>query len=241
MDNTRRELYTGKAKVIFEGPDPESVVQHFKDDLTAFNAQKKDVLPGKGAINNRISYLLMRHLENHGISTHLIELLNDREQLVRKVHIIPIEVVVRNLASGSLCKKFCVEHGTIISPPIVEFYYKNDPMEDPMMAEDHIISFGLATREEITGIRATSLKINEVLGALLSKVGITLVDFKVEFGRLEHPAAQILLADEISPDTCRFWDSKDHTVLDKDIYRLGSGNVLQGYAEVLRRIESYLT
>ncbi|WP_037351915.1 phosphoribosylaminoimidazolesuccinocarboxamide synthase [Anaplasma marginale] len=240
MHTEREALYEGKAKIIFPGPDSSSVVQHFKDDITAFNSQKRDIIPGKGAVNNRVSYLIMRHLESHGIKTHILGFLDDREQLVRRVDIIPIEVVVRNLACGSFCKRFGVAPGTPILPPVVEFYYKNDALSDPMMTEDHLVSLGYATSGEVGHIKAESLRVNTILRKVMREVGIVLVDFKLEFGRLQQADGEIVLADEISPDTCRLHNASDDAVLDKDLYRLNLGDTLGGYAEVLRRIESHI-
>ncbi|MCU7611738.1 phosphoribosylaminoimidazolesuccinocarboxamide synthase [Anaplasma capra] len=240
MNTERRALYEGKAKIIFPGPDPDSVVQYFKDDITAFNSQKKDVLPGKGTINNRTSYLLLQYLENHGVKTHLLGLLNDREQLVRRVDMIPMEIVVRNLAYGGFCTRFNVTQGEPISPPVVECYYKNDALSDPMMTEDHVVSLKLATRNEVDYIKAESLRINAILSAMMREINIVLADFKLEFGRLRQARGEIILADEISPDTCRLRNSSDNAALDKDVYRLGTGDTLYGYAEVLRRIEEHL-
>ncbi|MEH0831322.1 phosphoribosylaminoimidazolesuccinocarboxamide synthase [Anaplasma bovis] len=237
MDGRREVLYEGKAKTVFLHRDPVFVIQHFKDAITAFNAERTDTLPGKGAINNRISYLLMQHLNKCGIDTHIVELLNENEQLVKKLSMLPIEVVIRNIAAGSFCKRFGVEKGTAISPPLLEFYYKNDNLSDPMISEDHIINFSLATSAEVAHIRASALQINQALRSVFDAIGIQLLDLKLEFGK--H-SGNIVLGDEISPDTCRLVDKSSGKVLDKDIYRLKLGDVLDGYREVLNRIEQHL-
>jgi phosphoribosylaminoimidazole-succinocarboxamide synthase len=233
----RRRIYEGKAKVLFEGPEPGTIVQYFKDDATAFNAQKKGTITGKGVLNNRISEYLMTKLAEIGVPTHFIRRLNMREQLVREVEIIPIEVVVRNVAAGSLTKRFGIEEGSALPRSIVEYYYKNDQLGDPMVAEEHITAFGWATPQEIDDIMALSLRVNDYLSGLFLGVGLRLVDFKLEFGRLyEDEQMRIVLADEISPDNCRLWDSRTNEKLDKDRFRQDLGKVEEAYQEVARRL-----
>jgi len=234
----RRQLYEGKAKVIFEGPEPGTVVQYFKDDATAFNNKKHGTITGKGVLNNRISEHLFRKLGDIGVPTHFIRRLNMREQLVREVEIIPIEVVVRNVAAGSLCKRFGIPEGTQLPRSIVEYYYKNDELNDPMVAEEHITAFGWAGIQELDEIVALSLRVNDFLSGLFLGIGIRLVDFKLEFGRLYHENGemQIVLADEISPDNCRLWDIATNKKLDKDRFRADLGGVEEAYQEVARRL-----
>ncbi|MDF2764347.1 MAG: purC [Rhodospirillales bacterium] len=233
----RRRIYEGKAKVLFEGPEPGILVQYFKDDATAFNNQKKGVITGKGVLNNRISEYLMTRLTEAGIPTHFLRRLNMREQLVREVEIIPLEVVVRNVAAGSLATRFGLTEGTPLPRSIVEFYYKNDELSDPMVSEEHITAFGWATTQEIDEILNLALRINDFLSGLFLGVGLRLVDFKVEFGRLwEGEEMRIVLADEISPDSCRLWDIKTNEKLDKDRFRRDLGNVEEAYQEVARRL-----
>ena len=233
----RRRIYEGKAKVLFEGPEPGTIVQYFKDDATAFNNQKHGVINGKGVLNNRISEFLMLRLADIGIPTHFIRRLNMREQLVREVEIIPIEVVIRNIAAGSLCKRFGVEEGQILPRSIVEYYFKNDQLGDPMISEEHITAFGWATTQDIDDMLAMSLRINDFLTGLFLGIGLRLVDFKVEFGRLwDGDEMRIVLADEISPDNCRLWDAKTNEKLDKDRFRQDLGNVKEAYQEVARRL-----
>ncbi|HEX6103218.1 MAG TPA: phosphoribosylaminoimidazolesuccinocarboxamide synthase [Alphaproteobacteria bacterium] len=233
----RRRIYEGKAKVLFEGPEPGTLVQYFKDDATAFNNQKKGVITGKGVLNNRISEYLMTRLTEAGIPTHFLRRLNMREQLVREVEIIPLEVVVRNVAAGSLATRFGLSEGTPLPRSIVEFYYKNDELGDPMVSEEHITAFGWATTQEIDEILNLALRINDFLSGLFLGVGLRLVDFKIEFGRLwEGEEMRIVLADEISPDSCRLWDIKTNEKLDKDRFRRDLGNVEEAYQEVARRL-----
>ena len=233
----RRRIYEGKAKVLFEGPEPGTLVQYFKDDATAFNNQKKGVITGKGVLNNRISEYLMTRLTEAGIPTHFLRRLNMREQLVREVEIIPLEVVVRNVAAGSLATRFGLSEGTPLPRSIVEFYYKNDELGDPMVSEEHITAFGWATTQEIDEILNLALRINDFLSGLFLGVGLRLVDFKVEFGRLwEGEEMRIVLADEISPDSCRLWDIKTNEKLDKDRFRRDLGQVEEAYQEVARRL-----
>lgn len=234
----RRMIYEGKAKVLFEGPEPGTLVQYFKDDATAFNNKKKGTITGKGVLNNRISEYLMNRLNEIGVPTHFIRRLNMREQLVREVEIIPIEVVIRNVAAGSIATRFGMAEGTPLPRSIVEYYYKNDELNDPMVSEEHITAFGWATIQEIDEIIALSLRINDYLSGLFLGIGIKLVDFKLEFGRLWHESGdmQIVLADEISPDNCRLWDAKTNEKLDKDRFRRDMGNVEGAYQEVARRL-----
>ena len=233
----RRRIYEGKAKVLFEGPEPGTLVQYFKDDATAFNNQKKGVITGKGVLNNRISEYLMTRLTEAGIPTHFLRRLNMREQLVREVEIVPLEVVVRNVAAGSLATRFGLTEGTPLPRSIVEFYYKNDELSDPLVSEEHITAFGWATTQEIDEILNLALRINDFLSGLFLGVGLRLVDFKIEFGRLwEGEEMRIVLADEISPDSCRLWDIKTNEKLDKDRFRRDMGGVLEAYQEVARRL-----
>ncbi len=233
----RRQIYEGKAKVLFEGPEPGTIVQYFKDDATAFNNKKKGIITGKGVINNRISEYLMTHLQEIGIPTHFLRRLNMREQLVRKVEIIPVEVVVRNIVAGSLAKRLGMKEGTPLSRSIVEYYYKDDDLGDPMITEEHITAFGWATHQELDEIINMSLRINDFMSGLFLGVGIRLVDFKLEFGRYyEEDVMRIVLADEISPDSCRLWDVETNEIMDKDRFRKDLGKVEEAYQEVARRL-----
>jgi len=233
----RRQLYEGKAKVIFEGPEPGTVVQYFKDDATAFNNKKQGTITGKGVLNNRISEYLMTKLADIGIPTHFVRRLNMREQLVREVEIIPVEVVVRNIVAGSLAKRFDMPEGTPLPRSIVEYYYKSDPLDDPMISEEHITAFGWATPPDMDEIMSMSLRINDFLTGLFLGIGIRLVDFKLEFGRVwDDEQMRIILADEISPDNCRLWDMNTNEKLDKDRFRRDLGNVEEAYQEVARRL-----
>jgi phosphoribosylaminoimidazole-succinocarboxamide synthase len=237
MNNRRRLVYEGKAKVLYEGPEPGTLVQYFKDDATAFNNQKKAVFEGKGVLNNRISEFMMDRLNGIGVPTHFIRRLNMREQLIREVEIIPVEVVVRNIAAGSLVKRIGVEEGTALPRSIIEFYYKNDALGDPMVSEEHVTALGWATPQEIDDMLAIAIRVNDFLSGLFTGVGITLVDFKVEFGRVwEGDLSRILLADEISPDSCRLWDAKTKEKLDKDRFRQDLGGLMEAYQEVARRL-----
>ena len=220
--NRKKPIYEGKAKCLYEGPDAGTLIQHFKDDATAFNNKKKGTITGKGVINNRISEFLMTKLGDIGIPTHLIKNLNMREQLVRRLDIIPLEVVVRNIAAGSLSKRVGVEDGTLMMSPIIEFYYKDDALGDPLVNEDHIINFGWANTEELEILRSLAFRINDFLSGLFIGAKLKLVDFKMEFGRFtmeEQGIMQIMLADEISPDTCRLWDYDTNEKMDKDRFR----------------------
>jgi phosphoribosylaminoimidazole-succinocarboxamide synthase len=233
----RKQVYEGKAKVLFEGPEPGTLVQYFKDDATAFNNQKKGTITGKGVLNNRISEYLMTKIADIGIPTHFVRRLNMREQLVRQVEIIPIEVVVRNVVAGSLAKRFGIAEGTALSRSIVEYYYKSDALGDPMVSEEHITAFGWATTPDLDEIMQMSLRVNDFLTGLFLGLGIRLVDFKLEFGRLFHnDEMRIVLADEISPDNCRLWDLKTNEKMDKDRFRQDLGRVEEAYQEVARRL-----
>ena len=233
----RRQIYEGKAKILFEGPEPGTLVQYFKDDATAFNAKKRGVITGKGVLNNRISEHLMTKLQEIGVPTHFVRRLNMREQLVREVEIIPIEVVVRNVAAGSFSERFGIPEGQALARSIVEYYYKNDQLNDPLVTEEHITAFGWANTQDLDDIMALALRINDFLSGLFLGVGLRLVDFKVEFGRLySDDEMQIVLADEISPDCCRLWDLKTNEKLDKDRFRRDLGQVEEAYQEVARRL-----
>ena len=234
----RRQIYEGKAKILYEGPEPGTVVAYFKDDATAFNAQKKAVLEGKGVLNNRISEFVMENLGRMGIPTHFIKRLNMREQLLREVEIIPLEVVVRNVAAGSIAKRFGLTEGDPLPRSIVEFYYKNDALEDPMVAEEHITAFNWATTQDMDEMIAMALRVNDYLSGMFMAVGIRLIDFKLEFGRVydQNDMPRVILADEISPDSCRLWDAHTNEKLDKDRFRRDLGNVTEAYAEVARRL-----
>ena len=233
----RKKIYEGKAKILYEGPEPGTIVQYFKDDATAFNNQKKATLEGKGVLNNRISEYIMVQLGHIGIPTHFIRRLNMREQLVRQVEIIPLEVVCRNVAAGSISTRLGIEEGTQLPRAIVEFYYKKDELGDPMVSEDHITSFNWASPQEIDDMMALTLRANDFLSGLFAAVNIRLVDFKLEFGRLyEGDMVRTVLADEISPDSCRLWDMETNEKMDKDRFRRDLGNVTEAYAEVARRL-----
>ena len=233
----RRRIYEGKAKVLFEGPEPGTLVQYFKDDATAYNNQKKGVITGKGVLNNRISEYLMLRLAEIGVPTHFVRRLNMREQLVREVEIIPIEVVVRNVAAGSLAKRFSLEEGSALPRSIVEYYLKNDELGDPLVSEEHITAFGWANPQDIDDILQLSLRINDFLSGLFHGIGLRLIDFKLEYGRLwEEEQMRIVLADEISPDSCRLWDASTNEKMDKDRFRRDLGKVEEAYQEVARRL-----
>ena len=233
----RRRVYEGKAKILYEGPEPGLLVQHFKDDATAFNNKKHDRVEGKGVLNNRISEFLFLRLGEIGIPTHFVKRLNMREQLIREVEIIPVEVVVRNVAAGSIAKRLGLDEGTHLPRSIVEFYYKSDELDDPMVSEEHVTAFGWANPQEIDEMIAMALRINDFLSGLFQGVGIRLVDFKVEFGRLfENEMMRIVLADEISPDCCRLWDIETQDKMDKDRFCRDLGGLIEAYQEVARRL-----
>jgi len=235
--NKRRRIYEGKAKVLYEGPEPGTLIQHFKDDATAFNAEKHALIDGKGVLNNRISEYIFVRLEEIGVPTHFIKRLNMREQLIREVEIVPLEVVVRNVAAGSLSKRLGIEEGTTLPRSIIEFYYKNDELGDPMVSEEHITAFGWSNPQEIDEIMALALRINDFMTGLFLGAGIRLVDFKVEFGRhWDGELMRIILADEISPDCCRLWDIQSGDKMDKDRFRRDMGGLIEAYQEVARRL-----
>lgn len=233
----RRKIYEGKAKTLYEGPEPGTLVQHFKDDMTAFNGERHEVLDGKGVLNNRISEFIFTRLNTLGIPTHFIRRLNMREQLIREVEIIPLEVVVRNVAAGSIAKRLGLESGTRLPRSIIEFYYKDDALGDPLIAEEHITAFGWATPQELDDIMSLAVRVNDFLTGLFSGIGIQLVDFKIECGRqYEGDMMRIVVADEISPDSCRLWDAKTNSKLDKDVFRQQTGDVLEAYRQVAQRL-----
>ena len=233
----RRRIYEGKAKVLYEGPKPGTLVQHFKDDATAFNAEKKEVIEGKGVLNNRISEYIFLQLAQIGIQTHFIKALNMREQLIREAEIVPLEVVIRNVAAGSLVKRLGLIEGEPLPRPLIEFYYKDDALGDPLIGEDHIAVFGWATQNELDEIMTIAMRINDFLIGLFAGAGIRLVDFKLEFGRVwEGDVQRIILADEISPDNCRLWDVNSNEKLDKDRFRQDLGGLVDAYQEVARRL-----
>ena len=233
-----QQLYEGKAKKVFATNDPEKLIVEYKDDATAFNGLKKGTIKGKGVINNQMSNRLMAYLEKQGVPTHFIEEINERETIVKKVSIVPLEVIVRNISAGSFAKHYGVEEGIVFDQPTIEFSYKNDELGDPLLNHYHALALKLATMEEIETIEKYAFKINEVLKAFWLSAGVTLVDFKLEFGRLSD--GTIVLADEISPDTSRLWDSKTHEKLDKDRFRRDLGGVEEAYAEIMRRLEEHL-
>ncbi|HZG45359.1 MAG TPA: phosphoribosylaminoimidazolesuccinocarboxamide synthase [Allosphingosinicella sp.] len=233
----RRMIYEGKAKILYEGPEPGTLIQYFKDDATAFDGQKKGTISGKGVLNNRISEHVFTLLGQIGVPTHFVRRLNMREQLIRQVEIVPIEVVVRNVAAGSLSKRLGIEEGTQLPRTIIEYYLKDDALSDPMIADEHIACFGWASQEEMNDIADMAIRVNDFLCGLFAGIGIRLVDFKLEFGRLwENDFARIILADEISPDGCRLWDAASGEKLDKDRFRRDLGGEAEAYQEVARRL-----
>ena len=234
----KEQLYEGKAKKVYATENPELLIVSYKDDATAFNGLKKGTIPGKGVINNRMSNLLMQRLEKAGIPTHFVRQLSDRETLVKRVSIVPLEVIIRNIAAGSFSERYGVDEGFVFEKPTIEFSYKNDELGDPLLNEYHAIAMKLATREEIDTIKRYAFAVNERLKAFWAECGVTLVDFKLEFGRL--PDGSIVLADEISPDTCRLWDSITHEKLDKDRFRRDLGGVENAYAEVMKRLTEHM-
>ena len=234
----KEQLYEGKAKKVFATDDPELLIVAYKDDATAFNGLKKGTIVGKGVINNKMSNRLMAMLEKKGIPTHYVKELSDRETLVKKVSIVPLEVIVRNISAGSFAKHYGVEEGIVFDQPTVEYSYKNDALGDPLLNTSHALALKLATAEEIETIRTYALRINELLKAFWKTCGVTLVDFKLEFGRLSD--GTIVLADEISPDTCRLWDAATGEKLDKDRFRRDLGGVEEAYAEIMHRLEEHL-
>ena len=233
----RRMVYEGKAKILYEGPEPGTLIQYFKDDATAFNAQKKDVIDGKGVLNNRICEHIMTALSGIGVPNHFIRRLNMREQLIRACEIVPLEVIVRNVAAGSLSKRLGIEEGTPLPRPIIEFTYKDDKLGDPLVTEEHILAFNWASQQDIDDIITLAVRVNDFLSGLFYGVGIKLVDFKIECGRVyEGDYQRIIVADEISPDSCRLWDIKTGEKLDKDVFRRDLGNLTDAYSEVARRL-----
>ena len=232
------QLYEGKAKKVFKTDDPELLIVEYKDDATAFNGLKKGTIAGKGIINNQMSNRLMAYLEKQGVPTHYVQELNARETLVKKVSIVPLEVIVRNISAGSFAKRYGVEEGIVFEQPTIEFSYKNDELGDPLLNTRHALALKLATPTEIETIERYSFKVNEVLKDFWKTCGVTLVDFKLEFGRLSD--GTIVLADEISPDTSRLWDSQTHEKLDKDRFRRDMGGVEEAYAEIMNRLEKHL-
>ena len=231
-----KTLYEGKAKKIIKGPRKNTLIQIFKDDATAYNKKKHKIFKGKVVLNNHISAHLMQYLKSKRIPTHFEEKLNDREQLIKKCEIIPIEFVVRNITAGSIAKKLGIKEGLKLKKPLLEYYYKEDSLDDPMISRDHLITFGWATNSELKKIDKMSLQINKHLRNLFFKKNIILVDFKIEFGRLSSNPKKIVLADEISPDSCRLWDKKTNKKLDKDVFRRNLGSLLSAYEEVASRL-----
>ena len=232
-----KKLYEGKAKILYAGPEKGTAIQHFKDHATAFNNQKQSTIEGKGILNNRISEHILSSLNQIGIETHLVKRINMREQLIKLVEIIPIEFVVRNIATGSLTKRLGIEDGTILDKPLIEFCYKSDVLNDPLVSSEHIDAFGWATMVELDYIKDQCLRINDFMQGMFKGVGIKLVDFKLEFGKLNQDGKKkIILADEISPDTCRLWDASSEEKLDKDRFRKDLGNLIEAYQEVARRL-----
>ena len=233
----RRQIYEGKAKILYEGPEPGTLIQYFKDDATAFNAQKKGTINGKGVLNNRISEHIFTLLDTIGVPTHFIRRLNMREQLIRQVEIVPIEVMVRNVAAGTLSKRLGIEEGTKLPRTIIEYALKDDALGDPMITDEHIAAFGWASQEEMHDIQDLAIRVNDFLCGLFAGVGIRLVDFKLEFGRIwDNDWSRIILADEISPDCCRLWDMASNEKLDKDRFRRDLGGEVEAYQEVARRL-----
>lgn len=231
----REQLYEGKAKKVFRTDDPELLIVSYKDDATAFNGEKKGTILGKGAVNNRMSNFLMQLLEKDGVPTHFVKELSDRETVVKKVTIVPLEVIVRNIAAGSFSKRFGVEEGTVLKQPSLEFSYKDDALGDPLINDYHVLALGLATKEEIDLIAKYAFHVNRFLKEYFLKLDVELVDFKLEFGKTSD--GTIVLADEISPDTCRFWDVNTHEKLDKDRFRRNMGGEAEAYQEMMRRLE----
>ncbi|MFZ4126077.1 MAG: phosphoribosylaminoimidazolesuccinocarboxamide synthase [Rickettsiales bacterium] len=234
---SKQPIYEGKAKKLFEGPEPGTLIQHFKDDATAFNNKKKGTIEGKGVINNKISEFLMSRLNEMGIPTHFIRGMNMREQLVRAVDIIPLEIIVRNYAAGSFAERFGAIEGEPLGSPLIEFCLKDDRLGDPFIAEDHVYAFGLAEPEEVDEVRHYALRVNDFVSGLFYGVGIRLIDLKLEFGRFyDGEMVQVMLADEISPDTCRLWDITTNDKMDKDRFRRDLGKTEEAYREVARRL-----
>ncbi|MGC9363922.1 MAG: phosphoribosylaminoimidazolesuccinocarboxamide synthase [Fidelibacterota bacterium] len=233
MTSAETKSYEGKAKILYQTEDPDLLRQVFKDDATAFDGLKKGSISGKGLVNNRISARLFTLLREHGIDSHFVRQLADNEMLVKRVAIVPVEVVVRNISTGSLCRRYGMQEGIVLDQPIVELYYKDDALHDPLMNDDHVLALKLATRDELDRMKSQALQVNTILKEFFDKLGIRLVDFKLEFGRYH---GQLLLADEISPDTCRFWEKESHRKLDKDRFRHDLGDVEKTYQGMLQRI-----
>jgi phosphoribosylaminoimidazole-succinocarboxamide synthase len=233
----RKKIYEGKAKILYEGPEPGTLVQYFKDEATAGNGQKKEVFEGKGVLNNRLSEFFMTGLNQIGVPTHFIRRLNMREQLVRQVEMIPLEVIVRNFAAGSMAQRLALEEGSALPRPIVEFCYKDDRLGDPLVPEEYIIAFGWAAQQDLDDIVALALRVNDFLSGVMHGVGIKLVDFKIEVGRIwDGDLPTLVVADEISPDSCRLWDIETGRKLDKDVFRKNLGSLTDAYTEVARRL-----
>ena len=231
-------IYEGKAKILYESAEPGTLIQYFKDDATAFNAEKKAQIAGKGVLNNRISAHLMTKIESIGIPTHFIKSINMREQLIRQVEIIPIELVVRNIAAGSLCKRLGVKEGEQLDRPLTEFYYKDDDLGDPLVGEDHIVTFGWADPYELEEMVAMAWRVNDYMNGMFAGIGLKLVDFKLEFGRIygDHGEVYLVLADEFSPDNCRLWDCETGEKLDKDRFRYDLGDLVEGYQYIAKKL-----
>lgn len=228
-----QEIYRGKAKTIYSCSDDNKVIMHYRDDATAFNAQKHAELARKGLVNNHFNAFIMRHLQMHGIATHFEQLLGDRESLVKRLSMIPVECVVRNKAAGSICQRLGIEEGRDLTPPVFEFFYKDDSLNDPLINDSHVVSFDIATREEIETMKALTFKVNNVLQPLFEQAGLILVDYKLEYGRFD---GEIYLGDEFTPDGCRLWDSQTLDKMDKDRFRRDLGNVIEAYEEVSHRL-----
>jgi len=233
----RKKIYEGKAKTLFEGPEPGTIVQYFKDDATAFNAEKRDVIEGKGVLNNMLSEFFMKGLTNIGVPNHFIRRLNMREQLVRQCEIVPLEVIVRNFAAGSLSKRLGIEEGTALPRPIIEYSYKDDDLGDPLVTEEYIAAFGWASQQDMDDIVSLALRVNDFLSGVMFAVGIKLIDFKIEVGRVyDGDFQRLIVADEISPDSCRLWDIETGQKLDKDVFRRDLGSLTDAYSEVAKRL-----
>ena len=233
----RKKIYEGKAKILYEGPEPGTIVQYFKDDATAFNAEKKDVIDGKGVLNNRLSEYFMTGLNQIGIPTHFIKRLNMREQLVKSCEIVPLEISVRNYAAGTMSQRLGIEEGTQLPRPIVEYCLKNDDLGDPLVTEEHIAAFGWASQQDMDDILSLALRVNDFMSGVMFAVGIKLVDFKIEIGRIyDGDFMRLIIADEISPDSCRLWDMETNEKLDKDVFRRDLGSLTDAYTEVARRL-----
>jgi phosphoribosylaminoimidazole-succinocarboxamide synthase len=233
----RKKIYEGKAKTLYEGPEPGTIIQYFKDDATAFNAEKRDVIEGKGVLNNMLSEFFMTGLASVGVPTHFIRRINMREQLVRACEIIPLEVVVRNYAAGSMSKRLGIEEGLQLPRPIIEYYYKDDKLGDPLVTEEHIAAFGWANQQDMDDILSLALRVNDFMSGVMFSFGIKLIDFKIEIGRVyDGDFQRLVVADEISPDSCRLWDIETGRKLDKDVFRRDLGSLTDAYSEVARRL-----